>query len=76
MGFAAETENVVANAQGKLARKNADWIVANDVSGGAVFGEQTNTVTLVSAQEAEAWPTLTKDQVAERLVQKIVESLP
>jgi phosphopantothenoylcysteine decarboxylase/phosphopantothenate--cysteine ligase len=75
VGFAAETENVVENAQGKLSRKNADWILANDVSAGAVFGERTNTITLVSAQGADAWPTLGKDQVAQRLVQKIAETL-
>ena len=73
IGFAAETENVVENAKSKLTRKNADWILANDVSEGAVFGEQTNTITLVSAQGAEDWPKLTKDQVAARLVEKITE---
>lgn len=75
VGFAAETENVVENAKSKLTRKNADWILANDVSEGAVFGERTNTITLVSAQGAEDWPKLTKDQVAARLVEKITERL-
>lgn len=75
VGFAAETENVVENATSKLTRKNADWILANDVSEGAVFGERTNTITFVSAQGSEDWPQLTKDQVAARLVQKITERL-
>ena len=75
VGFAAETENVVENAKSKLTRKNADWILANDVSEGAVFGERTNTITLVSAQGAEDWPKLTKDQVAARLVEKITGRL-
>ena len=75
IGFAAETENVVENAKSKLTRKNADWILANDVSEGAVFGERTNTVTLVSAQGSEDWPKLSKDQVAARLVEKITERL-
>ena len=75
VGFAAETENVVENAKSKLTRKNADWILANDVSEGAVFGERTNTITFVSAQGSEDWPQLTKDQVAARLVQKITERL-
>lgn len=75
IGFAAETENVVANAKAKLTRKNADLILANDVSEGAVFGERTNTITLVSAHGAEDWPELSKDQVAARLVQKISETL-
>ena len=70
-----DAENVVENAKSKLTRKNADWILANDVSEGAVFGEQTNTITLVSAQGAEDWPKLTKDQVAARLVEKITERL-
>ena len=75
IGFAAETENVVENAKSKLTRKNADWILANDVSEGAVFGERTNTVTLVSAQGSEDWPKLSKDQVAARLVDKITKRL-
>lgn len=75
IGFAAETENVVENAKAKLTRKNADLILANDVSEGAVFGERTNTITLVSAHGAEDWPELSKDQVAARLVQKISETL-
>lgn len=75
IGFAAETERLVEHATAKRSRKRADWILANDVSGGAVFGEDSNTVTLVSSDGAEPWPTLTKDQVATRLVERIAESL-
>lgn len=75
IGFAAETENLVEHAQSKRTRKNADWILANDVSGGAVFGEDVNTVTLVTASGAEPWPRLSKDAVAEQLVRRIAEHL-
>ena len=69
MGFAAETENVVAHAQPKLARKGCDLIVANDVSPGTgIMGGDRNTVHLVSAAGVETWPTLSKDEVARRLV--------
>jgi phosphopantothenoylcysteine decarboxylase/phosphopantothenate--cysteine ligase len=69
VGFAAETENVVAYAQAKLARKGCDLIVANDVSEGTgVMGGDRNTVHLVSAAGVETWPTLGKDEVARRLV--------
>ena len=75
IGFAAETESVLEHADAKRTRKGADWILANDVSEGAVFGERHNTVTLISDAGAEAWPELTKDQVAARLVAKITEAL-
>jgi phosphopantothenoylcysteine decarboxylase/phosphopantothenate--cysteine ligase len=69
VGFAAETQNVIAYAQAKLARKGCDLIVANDVSPEAgVMGGDSNTVHLVSAGGVETWPTLSKDEVARRLV--------
>jgi phosphopantothenoylcysteine decarboxylase / phosphopantothenate---cysteine ligase len=74
VGFAAETENVVANAQAKLARKGCDWIVANDVSGD-VMGGTDNTVHLVTAQSVESWDRSSKEAVAERLAQRIVAAL-
>jgi phosphopantothenoylcysteine decarboxylase / phosphopantothenate---cysteine ligase len=74
VGFAAETENVVANAQPKLARKGCDWIVANDVSGD-VMGGTDNTVHLVTAQSVESWDRSSKEAVAERLAQRIVGAL-
>ncbi len=78
VGFAAETENLVENARAKRQKKQVDWILANDVSGGAVFGAANNAVTLVTGDEADAvdtWPELGKSQVAARLVARIVEAL-
>jgi phosphopantothenoylcysteine decarboxylase/phosphopantothenate--cysteine ligase len=72
VGFAAETENLVANAIDKRGRKGCDWIVANDVSPATgTFGGERNTVHLVSAKGVEAWPTLSKDEVAGRLAARI-----
>jgi len=77
IGFAAETEDVVANARGKLASKGCDWIVANDVSAEqVVFGGVNNTVHLIrSDAEPEPWPRLAKAEVASRLVARIVAHL-
>ncbi|MEM8664855.1 MAG: phosphopantothenoylcysteine decarboxylase, partial [Pseudomonadota bacterium] len=74
VGFAAETENVVANAAAKRERKGCDLILANDVSDG-VFGEAHNTVHLVGADGVEDWPTLDKGEVARRLVARVAEML-
>ena len=72
VGFAAETENLVANAIDKRQRKGCDWIVANDVSPAVgTFGSERNTVHLVSASGVEDWPTLTKGEVAMRLAGRI-----
>jgi len=68
VGFAAETENVIAYAQAKLARKGCDLIVANDVGGTGVMGGDANTVHLVTRDNVESWPTLAKQEVAERLI--------
>ena len=76
VGFAAETEHVVRNAQDKLARKGCDWIVANDVSPlTGVMGGDRNTVHLVTASDVETWPTQSKDQVAHALVARIAAAL-
>ena len=76
VGFAAETENVVANAKAKRARKGCDWIVANDVSpASGVMGGAENAVTLVTDAGAETWPRLPKAEVAERLAARIAEAL-
>jgi phosphopantothenoylcysteine decarboxylase/phosphopantothenate--cysteine ligase len=73
VGFAAETENVVANAVAKRERKGCDWIVANDVSPSTgTFGGDRNTVHLVTISGVEAWPTLAKDAVAEELARRVV----
>lgn len=74
VGFAAETENVIANAQEKLAKKGCDFIVANDVSEEkGVFGGDANTVHLVSKSGVENWPELPKAEVAMRLMRKLAE---
>jgi phosphopantothenoylcysteine decarboxylase/phosphopantothenate--cysteine ligase len=74
IGFAAETENVVANAQAKLARKGCDWIVANDVSGD-VMGGAANTVHVVTADGVESWARMGKDEVAGQLAARVVQAL-
>jgi phosphopantothenoylcysteine decarboxylase/phosphopantothenate--cysteine ligase len=72
IGFAAETENLDANASQKRLRKGCDWIVANDVGlTSKVMGGDTNTVHLVTASGAESWPELDKHEVARRLAQRI-----
>jgi phosphopantothenoylcysteine decarboxylase/phosphopantothenate--cysteine ligase len=76
IGFAAETEDVIANAKRKLARKGCDWIVANDVSrASGVMGGDRNTVHLVSAAGVESWPTQSKDEVARALIARIAAVL-
>jgi phosphopantothenoylcysteine decarboxylase/phosphopantothenate--cysteine ligase len=74
VGFAAETERVVEHAVAKRLRKNADWIVANDVSGD-VFGGEANTVHLATADGVEHWERLPKEEVARRLAQRIAVAL-
>ncbi len=75
IGFAAETEAVIANAQAKLAKKGCDWIVANDVSGD-VMGGAANSVHIVTATGVESWERMAKEEVAERLAERIVAGLP
>ena len=76
IGFAAETENVLDNAQAKRMRKNADWIVANDVSPDTeTFAGDVNTVHLVTANSVEDWPRLSKAEVGERLADRIADAL-
>ena len=75
VGFAAETADVVSNAQAKLARKGADFIVANDVSPATgIMGGDRNRVRIVSKEGVEDWPDLSKDEVAGRLAQRIAEA--
>lgn len=76
VGFAAETESLLANARAKLAKKGADLIVANDVSPETgIMGGDRNTVRIVEAAGVTDWPDLPKDEVAEKLVDLIVERL-
>jgi phosphopantothenoylcysteine decarboxylase/phosphopantothenate--cysteine ligase len=74
VGFAAETENLLANAAAKLGRKGADWIVANDVSPeSGVMGGEHNRVHLITPSGVENWPDMTKVEVAERLAERIAD---
>ncbi|HYE00404.1 MAG TPA: phosphopantothenoylcysteine decarboxylase, partial [Alphaproteobacteria bacterium] len=76
VGFAAETENVLAHAAAKRARKGCDWIVANDVSPAAgTFGGDRNTVHLLRRDGAEDWPPLPKAEVGRRLAAAIAAHL-
>jgi phosphopantothenoylcysteine decarboxylase/phosphopantothenate--cysteine ligase len=72
IGFAAETDDIVSNAVAKRARKGADWIIANDVSGDVMGGDR-NRIHLISEAGVENWPELTKTEVGERLAQRIAE---
>lgn len=68
VGFAAETENVVANARKKLNAKGADLILANNVGGGAVFGADATQLIAVTANNADDWGPLKKLQAAQKIV--------
>jgi phosphopantothenoylcysteine decarboxylase/phosphopantothenate--cysteine ligase len=74
IGFAAETNSVIEHAVAKRARKGADWIVANDVSGD-VMGGDSNSIHLITADGIESWPQLSKSEVARRLAEKIADAL-
>jgi phosphopantothenoylcysteine decarboxylase/phosphopantothenate--cysteine ligase len=76
VGFAAETDNVVAYAKDKRARKGSDWILANDVSTETgIMGGDHNKVHLVTAAGVESWPDQSKDEVARALVSRIAAAL-
>ena len=76
IGFAAETENLIANASAKRCAKGADWIVANDVwpGTGAMSGDQTQ-VHLITPAGVEDWPAMSKDETAARLLARASEAL-
>ena len=76
IGFAAETSDIIANACLKRERKGCDWIVANDVSPETdTFGGDANTVHLITADGVEDWPRMAKTAVAERLAERVAETL-
>jgi phosphopantothenoylcysteine decarboxylase / phosphopantothenate---cysteine ligase len=76
VGFAAETDDLMANAQAKRLRKGCDWIVANDVSpASGIMGGAENTVHLITAEGVQDWPRLKKDEVARRLAARIAAFL-
>ncbi len=74
VGFAAETDDVLAHATAKRLRKGCDWIVANDVSPATgIMGGRENAVTLITAEGAEDWPRMSKQAVAEKLAARIAK---
>ncbi|WP_197916983.1 bifunctional phosphopantothenoylcysteine decarboxylase/phosphopantothenate--cysteine ligase CoaBC [Thiosulfatihalobacter marinus] len=76
VGFAAETDDVIAHATAKRLRKGCDWIVANDVSPETgIMGGTENAVTLISDAGAESWPRMGKDEVAHHLASRIAAAL-
>ena len=76
VGFAAETDDVIAHATAKRKRKGCDWIVANDVRPATgIMGGADNAVTVIDATGAEDWPRLSKDEVARRLAARIAAAL-
>jgi phosphopantothenoylcysteine decarboxylase/phosphopantothenate--cysteine ligase len=76
IGFAAETDDVVANAKAKRIKKACDWILANDVSPETgIMGGDSNTIHLITATVVEDWPPLSKDAVARRLIERIAAAL-
>jgi phosphopantothenoylcysteine decarboxylase/phosphopantothenate--cysteine ligase len=76
VGFAAETHDMLTHAEDKRRRKNADWIVANDVRPGTgIMGGTENEVHLLTATGVEDWPRLGKNDVAQRLAARIAAAL-
>jgi phosphopantothenoylcysteine decarboxylase / phosphopantothenate---cysteine ligase len=76
VGFAAETEDVAANAKAKLKRKGCDLIVANSVAQGtSTFGGETNEVQLINREGIESWPRMSKAEVADRIVRRLAGEL-
>jgi len=76
VGFAAETDDVLANATAKRIRKGCDWIVANDVSPETgIMGGSENAVQLITAEGSESWPRMSKSDVARQLAARIAAAL-
>jgi phosphopantothenoylcysteine decarboxylase/phosphopantothenate--cysteine ligase len=76
IGFAAETENVAANARAKLASKGCDWILANDVSPRTgIMGGDYNTIQLITARGIEPWPPQSKEDVAAMLIARVAKEI-
>jgi phosphopantothenoylcysteine decarboxylase / phosphopantothenate---cysteine ligase len=74
IGFAAETEKIVEHATAKLAKKGCDWIVANDVSGD-VMGGDNNAFHVVTKNGVESWPDSPKDVIARKLMEKVADEI-
>jgi phosphopantothenoylcysteine decarboxylase / phosphopantothenate---cysteine ligase len=76
IGFAAETDDVIANAKAKRVKKGCDWILANDVSPETgIMGGDSNTIHLITATGVEDWPPQSKEAVAHRLIERIAAAL-
>ena len=76
VGFAAETDDVLANATAKRLRKGCDWLVANDVRPETgIMGGSHTAVTLITDAGAEDWPAMSKDETADRLAARVAEAL-
>ncbi len=76
IGFAAETDHVIANAKAKLAKKGCDWILANDVSPATgIMGGDSNTIHLITPVALEHWPQQSKEDVARMLIERITAAL-
>ena len=75
VGFAAETDDIIANATEKRVTKGCDWIVANNISNKfETFGGENNTVNLITTHGVENWPKMSKPQVAEKLALRIADT--
>ena len=72
IGFSAETSKLITNSKKKLHKKNCDWIIANNVKQGEVFGSSKNKVSLITKNSIENWPEMKKSQVAKKITKKIV----
>jgi len=73
-GFSMETENMLQNSTDKLVKKNIDMIVANNLkTAGAGFGTDTNVITLITKDEATELPVMSKEECAEKIIDKIME---
>lgn len=76
IGFAAETENMLPNALKKRQDKGCDWIIANNVSEETdTFGSDNNTVFIVTSKGVDEWQTMSKMQVAEKLMRQAAEHI-
>jgi len=76
VGFAAETNDVLAHARKKLDAKGCDMIVANDVSPSTgIMGGDKNAIHIVTREGIDSWPTLDKDEVARRLIARLAKEL-
>ena len=76
VGFAAETHDVLDNARAKLQRKGADFMVANQGGEGLVFGQDQNQAFFVFANKVEELPLLSKADLADAILDRVVKLLP